>query len=64
MIFISKFITKSINSLINSTNKISSGEYSERVSIKSKDEFYILAKSFNTMAQTIEDKIRELGFIP
>lgn len=60
MIFISKFITKSINSLINSTNKISSGEYSERVSIKSKDEFYILAKSFNTMAQTIEDKIREL----
>ncbi len=60
MFFISKMITKPINTLIASTQKISMGQYSERVSIKSKDEFKVLSNNFNLMAQTIEDKINEL----
>lgn len=60
MFFISRMITKPINTLIASTQKISMGQYSERVSIKSKDEFKVLSNNFNLMAQTIEDKINEL----
>lgn len=60
MFFISRLITKPINTLIVSTQKISQGHYSERVEIKSKDEFSVLSNNFNLMAQTIEDKINEL----
>ncbi|AGX44591.1 sensor histidine kinase [Clostridium saccharobutylicum] len=60
MFFISRLITKPINTLIASTQKISQGQYSERVKIKSKDEFNMLSNNFNVMAQTIEDKINEL----
>lgn len=60
MFFISRLITKPINTLIASTQKISLGQYSERVVLKSKDEFNVLSNHFNIMAQTIEDKINEL----
>ncbi|NRT86570.1 sensor histidine kinase [Clostridium beijerinckii] len=60
MFFISKLITKPINTLIASTQKISLGQYSERVKIKSRDEFSVLSNNFNLMAQTIEEKINEL----
>lgn len=60
MFFISRLITKPINTLIDSTKKISLGQYSERVKINSKDEFNILSNHFNLMTQTIEDKINEL----
>ncbi|BCZ45936.1 two-component sensor histidine kinase [Clostridium gelidum] len=60
MFFISRLITKPIDTLIDSTQKISLGQYSERVRIKSKDEFYVLSNHFNLMAQTVEDKINEL----
>ena len=60
MFFISRLITKPIDTLIDSTQKISMGQYSERVKINSKDEFYVLSNHFNLMAQTVEDKINEL----
>nr|WP_297421022.1 HAMP domain-containing sensor histidine kinase [Clostridium sp.] len=60
MLFISRSITKPINTLIASTRKISLGKYSERIKIKSKDEFNVLSNHFNLMAQAIEDKINEL----
>ncbi|ADL50689.1 sensor histidine kinase [Clostridium cellulovorans] len=60
MFFISRLITKPINTLIDSTQKISLGQYSERLRIKSKDEFNVLSGHFNLMAQTVEDKINEL----
>lgn len=60
MFFISRLITKPIDTLITSTQKISLGQYSERVKIKSKDEFNVLSNHFNLMAQTVEDKINEL----
>ena len=60
MFLISRFITKPIDTLIASTQKISLGQYSERVRIKSNDEFNVLSNHFNLMAQTVEDKINEL----
>lgn len=60
MIFISQFVTKPIENLVNSTNKIATGNYSERAKVYSKDEFSVLAKQFNHMAHTIEEKIGEL----
>ena len=60
MFFISKLITKPIQILINSTEKISRGNYSERAHINSKDEFKSLALYFNKMADTIENNINEL----
>ncbi|MFL0253145.1 sensor histidine kinase [Clostridium neuense] len=60
MFFFVRIITKPINNLIDSTKKISQGEYSERVKINSKDEFGSLSNNFNLMADTIEDKINEL----
>jgi Signal transduction histidine kinase len=60
MFFISRLITKPIDTLITSTQKISLGQYSERVKIKSKDEFNVLSNHFNLMAETVEDKINEL----
>lgn len=58
-LFIRK-ITDPIDKLINSTKKIAQGEYSERVNINSRDEFESLSNNFNLMADTIEDKIKEL----
>lgn len=60
MIFISQFVTKPIENLMHSTKKIAAGNYSERAKVYSKDEFSILAKQFNDMAYTIEEKIQEL----
>lgn len=60
MFFISRKITKPISILTASTQKIASGNYSERVIIHSKDEFNTLSNCFNQMAQTIEDKIAQL----
>lgn len=60
MFFISKLITKPVNRLIISTQKIANGNYSERADVRSKDEFNILSHNFNLMASTVEDKIREL----
>lgn len=60
MFFISKLITKPINTLIDSTKKIIDGDYSYRVRIKSKDEFNTLSNHFNSMAETVENKINEL----
>ncbi len=60
MFFISRLLTKPIKPLIDSTKKIAEGQYSERIKIRSKDEFNVLSNNFNIMAQTIEDKMKEL----
>ncbi len=60
MFLISHKITKPIGILTNSTQKITSGKYNERVLIDTKDEFSTLSTCFNQMAQTIEDKIAQL----
>lgn len=60
MFFISKLITMPIDNLVKSAKKISEGHYSERININSKDEFAVLSENFNLMAETIENKIKDL----
>lgn len=60
MLFMSKLLTKPIENLMSCTQQIASGEYANRVTVQSKDEFGTLAKQFNLMAETIENKMREL----
>lgn len=56
------FLTRPIIKLNEMSKKITKGDYNERVSIKSNDEIGELAKSFNQMIGTIENKINELKF--
>jgi len=49
-----------LEQLMNGTEKISSGDYKNPVSIKSNDEFEILGESFNAMASKINDQINSL----
>lgn len=60
MFFISRLIARPIETLICSTKKLTEGDYSERVQTASKDELGILSEHFNLMAETIEDKVRQL----
>lgn len=60
MVALSKIIINPVNKLIKSIQKISDGNFNERVNIKSKDEIGILAKNFNYMTGIIEDNINEL----
>ncbi len=55
------FLTKPIDSLNKITKKIALGDFKERVNIKSKDEIGDLARSFNIMADEVENKIDELN---
>ena len=43
------------------TSKISNGEYSSRIELKTEDEFSTLAINFNAMAKTIEEKNVQLN---
>lgn len=54
------FLTRPIRKLNEMSKKITKGSYNERVNIKSNDEIGELAKSFNKMIETIENKINEL----
>ncbi|MCY6356168.1 sensor histidine kinase [Clostridium sp. ZS2-4] len=60
MYILSKYITKPINKVIDTTQIISNGNYSERVKIDSEDEIGVLAENFNQMAVSVEEKINEL----
>ncbi|AFS79778.1 signal transduction histidine kinase [Gottschalkia acidurici 9a] len=60
MYILSKYITKPINKLIDTTKNIKDGNFSERVNIKSNDEIGILSDHFNDMTYVIEEKIFEL----
>ncbi len=60
MYILSRYITKPIDKLIDSTKRIKEGNFSQRVSINSNDEIGILSDNFNEMAYVIEEKIYEL----
>ena len=62
MFFISRLITEPIRTLTFSTREIASGKFSERIPIHTHDEFGCLSKDFNSMAETIEEKINELEY--
>ena len=60
LLFSSRIID-SIRRLKEHAQVISEGNYSHRIELKSKDEFSTLAKNFNKMALTIEQKNKELS---
>lgn len=53
-------ITKPINDLINSTQRIRKGNFSEKIVVNTKDEIGVLSENFNSMAEALEEKIKEL----
>ncbi|MEP9410974.1 MAG: PAS domain S-box protein [Candidatus Brocadia sp.] len=59
--FIGKKASTPIIKLTEVTKKIASGDLSQRVDIQRKDEIGILAKSFNTMAKSLEEKTNALA---
>jgi len=61
VVIFSRFLTKPIEQLNNATKNISSGEFSQRVNVKTNDEIGELANSFNKMAEEIENKINSLN---
>ncbi|RJE88438.1 sensor histidine kinase [Paenibacillus sp. 1011MAR3C5] len=60
MFFISKGLTKPIETMVRTAKEIAQGDFSERVQLKSRDEIGVLATNFNEMAAVVEDKINEL----
>lgn len=59
--FLAKEITRPIQTITGGTQQISSGEYSHRLKIRTKDEIGTLAKNFNQMAQVIENTLEKVS---
>lgn len=59
--FLARAITRPIQIVTGGTKQISSGEYSHRLHIRTKDEIGTLAKNFNGMAQVIENTLEEVS---
>lgn len=58
---LTKAITASIKRVGKAAGRIAGGEYSERISVKGKDEISELASDFNQMAEQVEEKMAELS---
>jgi signal transduction histidine kinase len=56
----SKYITYPIQKLSNISERIAGGSYSDRAHITTNDEVGVLARSFDKMAEVIEEKINSL----
>jgi len=54
------FLTRSIRSLTRSAQTIAGGDYTQRVTVLSKDEIGVLAQNFNQMAEAVESNVDAL----
>jgi len=61
IVFLAALMTKPIKRMNKAAAKMAQGNYEERLHISSGDEIGELSKSFNLMADAIEDKIHELS---
>lgn len=59
-LLVAKWLTKPISALSLASQKISMGDFNEKVKIYSKDEIGILTKNFNTMTTRTKEMILEL----
>ncbi|KHE94127.1 MAG: HAMP domain-containing protein [Candidatus Scalindua rubra] len=59
-VFISRGITLPIKKLIKSTRNMAKGDMTEQITVKSKDEIGILARSFNTMRIKIAKLLKDI----
>ncbi len=62
--YIAKTITNSMKKLVSATDKIAAGDYTVHLEIDSKDEFGVLAKTFNSMVEKIEMQTQYLENLP
>lgn len=60
MAFLNRFIVRPVTDFTEVTNVIAEGDLTKRAEIKSKDEIGKLAKSFNTMADRVQDSFNIL----
>ena len=58
---LTKAVTAPIKKVRKAAGRIAGGEYSERISVKGKDEITELAADFNRMAEQVEEKIARLS---
>lgn len=56
--FIIRSITKPLSMLVSSSKKISEGDLTEKIDVKSKDEIGQLGTSFNEMSESLRDVIQ------
>lgn len=56
-VFLAKAITAPIKNITKGTLKIASGDYSQRLTNRSRDEIGTLTRNFNSMAQVIENNL-------
>lgn len=54
------FLTRNIKKLNETSTRIAAGDYSQRTSIKSRDEIGELSRSFDAMAQSVEEHVQKL----
>jgi diguanylate cyclase (GGDEF)-like protein len=53
-------VVSTISQLVDATRGIASGRLGERVPVKGRDEFALLARTFNSMAEQLESRVHEL----
>ncbi len=61
LFLLSTWLTQPIRSLGNAAARLAQGDYSTRAKTTGSDELTELSETFNTMAQSIEQNVRELG---
>lgn len=61
LILLSAFLTGPLNKMSRAARKMAQGNYSDRLSLDSRDEIGTLAESFNLMAGAVEEKVDELA---
>ncbi len=53
-------LTRRIHKLVKGASQIRKGDLDQKITIRTKDEFYVLAEEFNRMAQTLKKNMEEI----
>ena len=61
ILLFSIFLIGPLKKMAKVANRIAGGDYTERIIVNGKDEISELAESFNLMAESVEEKVRELS---
>lgn len=61
ILFFSIVLIRPLKKMARVANRIASGDYKERIIVNGKDEMSELAGSFNQMAESVEEKVKELS---
>ena len=61
LFILSVIVTVPLKKITEAANRMAGGSYSERIQIRGNDEIGKLSRSFNVMANAVEDRIKELS---